>query len=122
MKKVFFSFYLLVITSYLFVHFVCSPIINKIIRHYPPENLTEYNRQLAKGAFFLMEQDLLRLPEEKWSEHIATLKQHFGYGIGLTADDDLPLDAEQKRQLRQGKIVIIGNGDYLYYQVGQSHL
>ena len=83
MKKVFFSFYLLVIAMLLFLHFVYSPILDKIFKFHPPKGLIEYNRKLARGAFFLMEQDLLRLPEEKWNQHIATLKPHFGYGIGL---------------------------------------
>lgn len=120
MKKVFFSFYLFVVAAFLCLHFVYSPIINKIITLNTPEALLEYNRQLAKGAFFLMEQDLLRLPEDKWRDRIAALKPHFGYGIGLMELGALPLDAEQKLQLHQGKIVITGNGDYLYHRVAQS--
>jgi hypothetical protein len=77
MKKVFFSFYLFVIAALLFLHFVYSPILNNIINRNTPETLLEYNRQLAKGAFFLMEQDLLRHPEDKWRERIAALKPHF---------------------------------------------
>ena len=120
MKKVFFSFYLFVIAALLFLHFVYSPILNHIINRNTPETLLEYNRKLAKGAFFLMEQDLLRHPEDKWRERIAALQPHFGYGIALTAIDALPLDAKQKHRLRQGEIVITGNSDYLYHRVAQS--
>jgi signal transduction histidine kinase len=120
MKKVFFSFYLFVIAALLFLYFVYSPIVGQIIRRNTPDELIEYNRKLAKGVFFLMEQDLLRLPEDKWQQRITVLKSHFGYGIGLTALDDLPLDAEQKRRLHQGDIVITGYIDYFYYQVAQS--
>lgn len=48
MKKVFFSFYLFVITALLLLHFVYSPIVNQIMRRNTPEALLDYNRQLAK--------------------------------------------------------------------------
>jgi hypothetical protein len=123
MKKVFLSFYLLVAAVLLFTRFAWGPVLDKFLSEQMAEaERVEHYQELSKGAFHMMYLDLLRLPEEEWKARIEALKPRFGYRIELMAYADLQLDEGQKDQLRQGRIVVVGEGDYLYYQVGESRL
>jgi signal transduction histidine kinase len=122
MKRVFLSFYVFIVFSMLFVQFGLGPIIDKVAELYLHESVIEYYRKLSQGVFYMMEQDLLRLPKEMWSERIKELKPQFGYNISLLPYYELDLPQEQLTQLRQSKIAMAEEGDFLYRQVGNSEM
>jgi signal transduction histidine kinase len=120
MKRVFFSFYIFLIFSLLFVQFVLGPLISKVADVYLQDAIVEYNRQLAKGAFHMLELDLLRFPQNEWRNRLTALEPQFGYKIALFDYADLQLAQVQLDQLRLGRIAVIDNGELLFHQVGDS--
>jgi signal transduction histidine kinase len=122
MKKVFFGFYFFILASMLFIRFAIGPLINKFAEEYLHDKTTEYNQRLSKGVFYLMEEDLLRLPQDKWADRVKDLQPRFGYGISLTSYHDLTIANDQKELLHKGMIAVIGKEEYVYKQVGDSDL
>jgi signal transduction histidine kinase len=122
MKRIFLGTYIFLIVILLFIQFILGPMIGKIAKIHLRDSTTEYNRQLARGAFHMMELDLLRLPPEEWESRMIQLQPRFGYKIALPAIADTTLNPEQIKQLRLGKIVVAEDGDLLYYRVGESEM
>ena len=122
MKKLFLAAYLFLIFFLLFVQFILGPIINKVAQAHLRDSVIEYNRQLARGAFFMMEVDLLRLPESEWKNRISQLTEKFGYRIALLSFSELSLTTDQMAQLRQGKIAVVDDGELLFQRMGNSDM
>jgi signal transduction histidine kinase len=122
MKRVFLTFYVFLIFSLLFVQFIMGPVIGKVGKIYLQDAIVEYNRQLAKGAFHMLELDLLRLPPNEWQNRIRELESQFGYKIALLDYSELQLTKEQLDQLREEKIVVVDSGELLFHQVGKSEM
>lgn len=120
MLRLFVASYLFLVATLLFVQFALGPVIEKVAKSYLHEAITEYNRQLARGAFHTLELDLLRLPEERWRERIVQLAPHFGYRIDLSPLSLETFTTEQVEQLRGGHIVVVDDGELLYHRVGES--
>lgn len=123
MKKVFLSFYILIVASILLTKLAISPLLlEKFAETYLRDQTVEYNRKLAQGVYYLLEQDLLRLPQNAWADRVKELQPRFGYGIALSPLAALPLTTKEQKQLRQGQIVVTDKAEYLYRQIGTSDL
>jgi signal transduction histidine kinase len=122
MIRLFFGAYLFLVATLVFIQFALGPIIDKVAKTYLHEAITEYNRQLARGAFHTLELDLLRLPPERWNERITELRPQFGYQIELSSLTEAPLSREQIEQLQAGQIVVENDGELLYHRLGDSDL
>ncbi|MBU1566474.1 MAG: HAMP domain-containing protein [Proteobacteria bacterium] len=122
MKRLFLGAYLFLVFSLLFVQFILGPVINKVAKVHLNDSITEYNRQLARGAFHMMEEDLLRLPGDEWKNRISQLEPQFGYKIALLAISELTLTKEQMEPLRNGKIAVVDDGELLYQRIGGSDM
>ncbi len=122
MKRIFWGTYFFLILSLLFVQFILGPVINKVAKIHLHDSISEYNRQLARGAFHMMEVDLLRLPGDQWRDRISQLEPQFGYKIALLAISELALAKEQMEQLSNGKIAVVDDGELLYRRIGESQL
>jgi signal transduction histidine kinase len=122
MTRAFLNFYLFIIFSLLFLQFAVNPLLSRVANSYMKESLVEYNRQLSRGAFYMMVEDLLQLPEAQWEDRIDALRPYFGYKITLKSYGDLQLSEEEKQELRQGKIAVVSDGEELYQQVGSSKM
>ena len=122
MKRIFLGTYIFLVVILLFIQFILGPVIGKVAKIHLHDSITEYNRQLAKGAFYMMELDLLRLPQEEWESRIIQLQPQFGYKIALPTIAETALNQEQMKQLREGKIVVAEDGELLYYRVGESEM
>lgn len=120
MKRVFLNFYLFIIFALLFVQFAINPLLQKAAEIYLHDSLVEYNQELSRGAFSLMEEFLLRFQKELWNEKVEDMKHDFGYGIDLLHINDIELDEEQMALIRSGKIGVDVSGDKLYSQIGDS--
>jgi signal transduction histidine kinase len=121
MVRLFFGTYLFLVATLIFVQFALGPIIDKVAKIYLREAITEYNRQLARGAFHTLELDLLRVPPERWKERIIELQPQFGYLIQLSSLTETPFSQEQIQQLQAGQIVVENDGELLYHRLGDSN-
>ena len=122
MKRIFWGTYFFLILTLLFVQFILGPIINKVAKIHLQDSITEYNRQLARGAFHMMASDLQRLPADEWKNRISQLEPQFGYKIALLTIPELSLTKEQIDQLLDGKIAVINDGELLYQRIGESQM
>ncbi len=128
MKRVFLSFFVFLTISYFVVDLGVSDLRFKIQEMVFPNRWSDIqilvsHRQIFMGVFHLLEQDLLRRPQEKWADRMKTLQSRFSYSIFLTTYHELALTAQQKDQLRKGMIVAIGQERYRFYkQVGNTRM
>ena len=122
MKRIFWGTYFFLIFSLLFVQFILGPVINRVAKAHLHDSIIAYNRQLARGAFHMMEIDLLRLPGDQWKNRIAQLEPQFGYKIALLPLSELALDKGQMEQINGGQIAIVDDGELFYKRIGQSQM
>ncbi len=122
MKQLFLGTWVFLIFSLLFVQFILGPVINRVVKIHLHDSITEYNRELARGAFHMMEVDLLRLPLDEWQDRIARLQPEFGYQIALLTFGELTLTTEQMDHLRNGKIAVVDDGELIYQRIGESDM
>jgi signal transduction histidine kinase len=122
MKRVFFSFYTFFICVLLLVQFLIAPMVSTILDKYRENEAQQYSRNLARGVFYLMEEDLLRWPQEVWSDRIEQLKPYFSYDINLVHSASLDLPQRQMEYLGRGEIAVVDAGDYVYYKIKGSEL
>jgi len=123
MKTVFINTFLVILGSMLFIQYAMGPlVINKFAEYCLHAKATAYYRHLAQGVYYMMEEDLLRFPESQRADRIKTLQSRFGYGISLKSYKNLALSKTQISLLHKGLIVVIGEGRYLYKQVGAGDL
>lgn len=122
MKRIFWGTYFFLIIILLFVQFGLGPVINKVAKIHLHDSITEYNRQLARGAFHMMAIDLQRLPDDQWKNRISQLEPQFGYKIALLAIPELSLTKAQMDQLLDGKIAVVNDGELLYQRIGESQM
>lgn len=121
MKKAFINLYIFVIVSLISLQLVFNPIISKIVEEYYRPLETEYNRQISRGVFTLMERELSRYPESVWPKQIKAMGQDFGYAINIEKIGNIKLSTENMSELLQGKIAVVDNGEYLFHRVGESN-
>ncbi len=123
MKTVFLNTFFVILASVLFINLAMGPlIINKFVTYCLHDKNTAHDRHLAQGVYYMMEEDLLRLPQSKWADRIQILQPRFGYGISLAPYSHLALPETQVELLHKGRIAVIDEGRYLYKQVGDSDL
>jgi signal transduction histidine kinase len=120
MKRAFINLYIFVIASLLFLQFVFFPLISKVINKYQQPSVAEYDRQLSRGVFTLMERELRRYPESAWPQQIETMCSDFGYAIDIEKIGDINISAENMAELQQGKIVVVEDGEYLFRKIDGS--
>ncbi|MBN2418406.1 MAG: hypothetical protein JXL81_03400 [Deltaproteobacteria bacterium] len=117
MKRAFINLYIYAIIALLFMQFIFVPILNKVIDKYNHSSEIEYNRRLSQGVFTLMERELSRHPESTWPQKIDDMRSDFGYGINIEKTGDINMDAKNMEELRQGKIVVLQDGEYLFHRI-----
>ncbi|BHH82229.1 ATP-binding protein [Desulforhopalus sp. 52FAK] len=122
MKRVFFSFYTFFICVLLLVQFLIAPVVGNILDKYRENEALQYSRNLAKGVFHLMEEDLLGRPQEAWPDRIRQLQPYFGYDINLVHSASLDLPQRQMEYLGRSEIAVVDAGDYVYYKIKGSEL
>lgn len=121
MKKIFFTFYIFVIITLAILEFVFSPVVDKLVEDHFEEQLISYYRGLVKGLFFVMIEDLQKLPFDDWSNHITALQSKFGHPVLIEPYEKLKLSANDLNQLLAGQIIVKQDGDLFHQRVGNSN-
>ena len=117
MKRVFLNFYMYVIVSLLALQFCFAPLIEEVVERVMHQAIEHYNRELTRGVFYIMEQNLSSVPPEKWPAEVAGWQPHFGFAVNLvTIDDTLALPPHKIQQLNDGLIVIEDFENEIFYR------
>jgi signal transduction histidine kinase len=120
MRRIFFSFFLLVLLILLIVNFIFSPIVDKMVDRYVSKQLQGYWRELTRGTFHMVMKDLERVPEALWDHHIDELRPQFGYPIDLKLPSEAGLSDEEQIRVMSGQILVKGDGETFLMRAGQS--
>lgn len=121
MRRFFIYTYIFCLGLLLFVQFVFAPLVSKVIEKHYLSDVVEYNRKLSRGVFALMERELLRHPESSWPAQIDAMRSDFGYQIELLGLNSVDLDSKHRGELLDKEIVVIEQGDYHFYRIGDSN-
>jgi signal transduction histidine kinase len=120
MRRIFFSFFLLVITILLFINFVFSPVADMMVERHLAQQLDAYWQELVRGTFHMVFVDLERVPQAQWDRHVDTLQDHFGYHIDLMLPSETELSAEEQTRVMGGRLVVKDDGEIFFMRAGQS--
>lgn len=89
-------------------------------QRYPVKFLHE-NRELSKGTFYLLEQELLKGTEQQYATVINRLQPRFGYPIEVETFSNLELTEAERLTLAEGNIIIWDEGDIHLKAIGTSN-
>jgi hypothetical protein len=118
MRRIFFSFFLLVITILMFINFVFTPVADLVVERHLAKQLDAYWEGLVRGTFHMVFVDLERVPQAQWDRHVDRLRDHFGYTIDLMLPSETGLsDAEQSRVM-EGRLVVKNGGEIFFMRGG----
>jgi signal transduction histidine kinase len=120
MKKIFFSFYLFVIITFLSLRFVVSPLLDNYAEDYLQEHIKDYYRELVRGPFFITIEDLKRLPQEQWPQRMVALQPRFGQPVQVSHITEVPLDGESLEGLKAGEIAVDEEMEIFYQRVDDT--
>ncbi len=121
MKRLYISILISIIISVFLIKFVLSPAVNRVMSDRMNSSVERYYRDLSKGVYYLLQQDLKNVPQAEWKQHVAKLQVYFGYPISIRDYHDLRFSRVQLNQLLSGNIVIIDNGKMLWQRIGNSN-
>jgi signal transduction histidine kinase len=120
MRRIFFSFFLFVITILLFINFVFSPVADMMIERHLAQQLEAYWQELIRGTFHMVFVDLERVPQTQWDRHVDALQDQFGYPIDLKPPTETDLSVEEQSRVMEGRLVVKGDGEIFFMRAGQS--
>ncbi|MGD2016312.1 MAG: ATP-binding protein [Desulfobacterales bacterium] len=120
MKRIFFTFFIFVITTLAVLEFVFSPVVDKLMEIHFEKQFVTYARELVKGTFFVTIEDLRKLPSVDWTNHINALKPQFGYPVLVEPYEKLELSEDELNHLLAGQIIVRLGGDIFHQRIGNS--
>lgn len=121
MKRLFLSSFVVVIVSVLLIKFVLTPAIEFYMQTSMEASIEQYNQDLAKGVYYLIQQELSKTRPSDWQSRIEDLQQHFGYPLTIRDSSQADFNEHQKQQLLNGRIVVLDYGKTFWQRVGNSN-
>jgi len=121
MKRLFISSFVVVMISVPLISFILSPVMNKFIMTSMAARIEEYNQSIAKGVFFLVQQELQKTQQANWKSHIEKMQSHFGYPLSFRDYREIAFSGDQQSRLLAGKIVVIDYGRLFWQRIGNSN-
>ena len=121
MKRIFWSFFCLLLLTIAVLEFAFSPLASKAIEQHLQNQINAYYRSLVKGIFYMVSTDLNRHTEDKWSDRIADIAPNFGFPLELKKIREIELNPAERQQLSDNTIVVREDGDLFYQKVGQTN-
>ncbi|MGL1932289.1 MAG: ATP-binding protein [Desulfotalea sp.] len=120
MKRFFFGTYFFIIIAVAATIWGVGFLADFYISHRYPNMVISEDQNLSRGTFYLVEQALLKAPEEQYSKVLDSLQPQFGYPIEIEEMETLEMTDGQRATLLQGAIVILQEGDIHWKRIGES--
>jgi signal transduction histidine kinase len=119
MKRIFFSFFGMLVLTTGILHFAFYPLANMAVNHYLRNQIDTYLRNLVEGDFYLLSTDLKMHPENQWPARIDAISKHFRFPIHIGKDSPMGLKTENHHALEKGQIVVKHqkNGTLFYQKI-----
>ncbi|MDR2787645.1 MAG: two-component sensor histidine kinase [Candidatus Accumulibacter sp.] len=116
LSRLFLSFYLLVMGSFVLVAFVADFVIGSALRGIT----SDYTSRFMRGTIMLVEEALFREQRSEWPTLINDLDAQFSYRLKIIDRWSLKLSPKQSEQLDAGKLVVDPDGDIIYHRLKQT--
>ena len=113
LSRLFLSFYLLVMGSFVAIAFFTDFVISTSVKGVTDD----YTRRFMQGTIVLIEDDLFRKPRKEWPNAIKTLGRKFSYKLDIVERWTLNLSVKQAEKLDAGELAIDKDGDILYHRL-----
>jgi len=120
MKRVYLSFLVFVVLTVLILQFGFGPIIEKIVQKKIQSDLLLYYREMTRGVFHVMMEDLKTIEPSRWPDRIVAWQPHFGFPIAVRLMDASYFTPGELAELNQGLIILRGEGDIFFQRIGNS--
>lgn len=120
MKRIFWSFYCVLLVTIVILNFVFIPIVSKVAGHYFQNQIGTYYRSLVKGDFYMVNTDLNGYSEAQWPGRMAAIAPYFGFPIKLQRRSEIQLGVSDKRQLNENMIVVEEDREMFYQKLGET--
>ena len=116
LSRLFLSFYLLVMGSFVVIAFVADLVISSSIKGITDD----YTSRFMRGTIVLIEEALFRKPRSEWPTVIKELDSKFSYRLGIVERWTLKLKPKQAEKLDAGELVVDSDGDIIYHRLKQT--
>jgi signal transduction histidine kinase len=117
MKRIFLSFFGLILITIVILDFAFAPLVSRVADHYLQNQINAYLRNLVKGVFYMVHNDLKTHPEDQWPLRMADIRPNFGFPINIQKASDINLGSAERLELDDGIIVIKEDGELFYQKV-----
>lgn len=113
LSRLFFSFYLLVMGSFIAIAFFADLIISTAIKGITDD----YTSRFMRGTIVLIEDELFRGPRSEWPKTIKELDAKFAYRLNIVERWSLKLPKKQAEKLDVGELAVSADGEILYHRL-----
>lgn len=121
MKRIFLSFYLFIVIVLMLAIFVVIPLVDHYAAAPFDAQFNQYYRELVRGPFFMLRQDLLQRPEQGWAERLQALQPEYGYPLALLAISRENFPQTEIDRLKNGEILVSADYHQFWQRVDQSN-
>ncbi|NQZ10613.1 MAG: HAMP domain-containing protein [Algicola sp.] len=115
MKNLFLRLYLLLIVAFLGIGWSLDQFVDSFEAD---QNITS-DLDIHKGTFFLLNKELMRLPEQEQDGYLQAIGSSFGFPISLSGAKPLNISPQQHQHLEDGGVVSVyddAQGSSWFYQ------
>lgn len=116
LSRLFLSFYLLVMGSFVVIAFVADFLISSALKGITDD----YTSRFMRGTIVLIEDALFRKPRPEWPKLIKELDSKFSYRLNIVDRWTLKLKPKQAEKLDAGELVVDSDGDIIYHRLKQT--
>ena len=116
LSRLFFTFYLMVMGSFVVIAFFADFVISSAVKGITDE----YTSRFMRGTIILIEDELFRRPRSEWPRTIKALDTKFAYRLEIVERWSLKLPKKQAEKLDDGELAIDAEGDILYHRLKQT--
>ncbi len=116
LSRLFLSFYLLVMGSFVVIAFVADFVISSALKGITDD----YTSRFMQGTIVLVEDALFRKSRSEWPAIIKELDSKFAYRIDIVERWTLKLNPKQAEKLDAGELVVDSEGDIIYHRLKQT--
>ncbi len=116
LSRLFLSFYLLVMGSFVVIAFVADFLISSALKGITDD----YTSRFMRGTIVLIEDSLFRKPQKEWPKIIKELDSKFSYRLDIVERWTLKLKPKQAEKLDAGELVVDSDGDIIYHRLKQT--
>ena len=113
LSRLFLSFYLLIMGSFVGIAYVADLVISTSVKGITDD----YTRRFMQGTVMLIEEELFRQPRKDWPQAIKGIGQIFSYRLDIVERWSLKLNPKQAEKLDAGELAIDKDGDILYHRL-----